>query len=204
MINRLTRIVLPGLLLALLAVGCQSLSVSPPDRKLAPAGTGPATSLAVDPADGSLLKAGGGLARSLDQGQSWKPLSVPSALHPDRIRQIATSSAAPASIFAGGPGAGIVRSDDAGQSWRAVGAGLPSQEVGAFAVHSSRSDTLYAWIAGQGVFRTEDGGGRWEKMDLGPSASVAMLAHSPLEGSMNTGWLYGAASEGVYLSMDCF
>jgi hypothetical protein len=54
------------------------------------------------------------------------------------------------------------------------------------------------------VFRTEDSGGRWQKMDVGPTTDVVALAHSTLEGSMNTGWLYAATSAGPYLSMDCF
>ena len=161
-------------------------------------------SLAVDPADGSLLTADGGLFRSGDHGQHWRPLPVPSALHPDRLRQVTTSTATPTSLFAAGPGAGIVRSDDDGRHWRSISAGLPSQDVGAFAVHSFRPETIYAAIAGQGVFRTEDGGSRWQKMDEGPPAPVVALTHSTLEGSMNTGWLYAATPDGPYLSMDCF
>jgi hypothetical protein len=41
-------------------------------------------------------------------------------------------------------------------------------------------------------------------MDEGPPALVVALAHSTLQGSMNTGWPYAASSEGPYLSMDCF
>jgi hypothetical protein len=50
----------------------------------------------------------------------------------------------------------------------------------------------------------EDGGGRWQNMDDGPPAPVVALAHSTLQGSMNTGWPYAATSEAPYLSMDCF
>jgi len=166
---------------------------------------GSAAGLAVDPSDGSLIRAGDGtLSRSTDQGQSWQTLPVPDALKPEKLVQVAASSAGPASLYAAGPGAGVVRSDDRGQTWRQIGDGLPSEQIGAFAVHSFRPDTLYASIDGQGVFRTEDGGGRWQKMDDGPSGVVTALAHSTLEGSMNTGWLYAATSAGPYLSMDCF
>jgi photosystem II stability/assembly factor-like uncharacterized protein len=151
-----------------------------------------------------LLKATDGLFRSTDRGQTWQPLPIPASLHPDRIRTVATTIAAPSSIYVAGPGAGVVRSDDRGQTWRTVSAGLPSQDVTAFAVHSFRPDTLYASIDGQGVFRTEDSGDRWQKMDAGPEGAVIALAHSTLEGSMNTGWLYAATPEGPYLSMDCF
>ena len=198
---------LGGLLLALLVVGWQSRRLQAPShlsQGTAAAQSGAALSLAVDATDGSLLKVSGGLFRSTDGGVSWHPLPMPSSLHPDRIRQVATTAAAPASLYAAGPGAGVVRSDDDGRTWRSIAAGLPSQEIAAFAVHSFRPDTLYAWIPRRGVFRTEDGGGRWQKMDDGPPAPIVALTHSPLEGSMNSGWLYAATPKGPYLSMDCF
>lgn len=200
MARRAVWLIMPALLLGLLVGGCQAAgpvsSGSGPD--------GPAASLAVDATDGSLLKAGGGVFRSTDQGRSWTPLAVPAAMQPARLSQAATSSAAPSSVYAAGPGAGIVRSDDGGQTWRVLSAGLPSPEVAAMAVHSFRPDTVYAWLKGEGVFRTEDDGGRWQKMDAGPPADVLALTHSTLEGSMNTGWLYAATPDGPYLSMDCF
>jgi photosystem II stability/assembly factor-like uncharacterized protein len=183
------------------AYGSVRLSLAEPGRK---ASTESGLGLAVDPEDGSLVRVGGVLSRSTDQGQTWVPLPIPDALKPERLIQVATSSAAPSSLYAAGPGAGVVRSDDRGQTWRQIGSGLPSDQIGAFAVHSFRPDTVYAWIDGQGVFRSEDGGAHWQKMDDGPSGIVTALAHSTLEGSMNTGWLYAATSAGPYLSMDCF
>ena len=200
--NRVVRLVIVELLISLFVGGCQSAPSAP--RGGVAGQTGPALSLAVDATDGSLLKAAGGLFRSTDRGQTWQPLPIPASLKPDTLRIVATTVAASSSVYAAGPGAGVMRSDDRGQTWRTVSAGLPSQDVTAFAVHSFRPDTLYAWIEGQGVFRTEDGGARWQKMDAGPEGAVVALAHSTLEGSMNTGWLYAATPEGPYLSMDCF
>jgi photosystem II stability/assembly factor-like uncharacterized protein len=201
--NRVVRLVVVGLLISMFAAGCQSAQPAAPGGSAA-GQTGPALSLAVDATDGSLLKVAGGLFRSTDRGQTWQPLPIPASLKPDTLRTVATAIAAPSSVYAGGPGAGVVRSDDRGQTWQTVSAGLPSQDVSAFTVHSFRPDTLYAWIDGQGVFRTEDGGARWQKMDAGPEGAVVALAHSTLEGSMNTGWLYAATPAGPYLSMDCF
>ncbi len=201
--NRVVCLVIAGLLISMFAAGCQSAQTAPPGGSAA-GQTGRALSLAVDATDGSLFKAAGGLFRSIDRGQTWQPLPIPTSLHPETLRTVATTSAAPSSVYAAGPGAGILRSDDRGQTWRTVSAGLPSQDVSAFTVHSFRPDTLYAWIDGQGVFRTEDAGGRWQKMDAGPAGTIVALAHSTLEGSMNTGWLYAATPEGPYLSMDCF
>ena len=190
-------------LFALILASCQTIgSGAAQAQPSAPNGT--VTSLAIARVDGSLLEVAGGLWRSTDQSQSWHALAIPTSLHPEKLRQVATLPAAPTSIFAAGPGAGVLRSDDDGKTWRRISAGLPSQQVTAFAVHSYLPDTIYSWIAGQGVFRTENGGQRWQKMDSGPDAAVVALAHSTLEGSMNTGWLYAATPKGPYLSMDCF
>jgi photosystem II stability/assembly factor-like uncharacterized protein len=201
-VGRVVRFFPPGLLLFLALVGCQTIRSHSPQ-------TGPplqpeaVSALAVD-TNGNLIQAANGLFRSTDQGRTWAPLPLPSDVQPATLRQVATTTALPSSLFAAGPGAGVVRSDDRGQTWRAISSSLPSRDVAAFAVHSFRPDTLYAWIDGQGVFRTEDGGDQWQKMDDGPKAPVVSLAHSTLPGSMNTGWLYAATPQGPYLSMDCF
>lgn len=209
MVHRIARIATVGLLVALLVLGGWYARGELFGGSSVAAPAAPPTSLAVDAADGSLLKAAGGLFRSSDQGRSWQPLSLPDGLGPGQIRQVATTGASPERLYAAGPGAGILRSDDRGQTWRTLSDGLPSQDVGAFALHSNLPDTLYSWIEGKGVFRTEDGGGRWELMDPGPPGDgpptrITTLAHSTYEGSMNTGWLYAATPDGPYLSMDCF
>jgi photosystem II stability/assembly factor-like uncharacterized protein len=191
-----------GSLLALLAPVSQATWVD--GAQVGAATQTAALSLAVSAADGSLLKAEGGLFRSTDGGKHWWPLPLPETLHPDRLRQVATTVTAPASLYAAGLGAGVVRSEDNGRTWRSIIAGLPGQDVAAFAVHSFRPDTIYVWIPRRGIFRTENSGRQWQKMDDGPPASVLALAHSPLKGSMNTGWLYAATPSGPYLSMDCF
>lgn len=202
--TRGTSLILAGLLVTSIAsAGCRAVSAGIGDRQLG-AQTGGLVSLALDPASAALFRASAGLFRSTDGGETWERLPMTGTLEPDKIRQVATTTAAPERVYAAGAGTGIVRSDDGGQTWRAISATLPSQEVAAFAVHSVRPDTIYAAIPGQGVFQTEDDGHRWQKMDDGPPASVVALAHSTLPGSMNTGWLYAATSSGPYLSMDCF
>ncbi len=183
-----------------LLAGCQSAAQPTP----APDPSRPPQALAVDPSDGSLLKAAGGVFRSTDQGRTWSALVMPADLQPADIQQVATTSAAPGTLFVAGPGAGVIRSDDDGRTWSAASGNLPSKDVSALAVHSFHPGTLYALITGGGIFRTEDGGDHWQKMDDGPRAKVIGLAHSTLPGSMNTGWLYAATEAGPYLSMDCF
>ena len=162
--------------------------------------------LAVNPIDGVMIVANGtGLQRSTDSGLTWEMVATANELDGDAVLGVAINPDDPAMLYAWGMGMGVVQSTDAGATWKAVTNGLPSDNVSAFAIHSFERGTLYAWIKGHGVFKTEDAGQNWQWMDDGPSAkAVQALTHSPLEGSMNTGWLYAATPEGVYLSMDCF
>ncbi len=198
MTDRRIRLGLPALALAWLVGGAWPAVSAAAETRPGPR----PTSLAVDATDGSLVKVDGGLFRSMDRGRTWHTLALPAGLDPDAVRHVATTAAAPASLYAAGPGVGVLRSGDRGKTWRAINTELPSQQVEALAVHTFRPDTLYVWIKGQGIIRTEDGGKNWKKMDDGPPSPVAGLAHSTLEGSMNTGWLYAATRGGPYLSMD--
>jgi hypothetical protein len=105
MTDRPARLILPALILALILMGCQSLRAAAPTSHTS-AQPESAFSLAVDATDGSLLKAAGGLFRSTDRGASWQPLPLTADLHPETITQVATSAAAPSSVYAAGPGRG--------------------------------------------------------------------------------------------------
>lgn len=179
------------------------LSQAAPDN---PAAVGDVRGLAFDPASGNpIAVTSTGLVRWSGADQEWEATTTSTDLDWESVNGVAINPDNPANLYIYGTGIGVLRSDDGGQGWQAVTAGLPSDDVGALAMHSNKRDTLFAWIEGQGVFRTEDGGEQWEMMDKGPdSSAVRALTHSPLEGSMNTGWLYAATPEGVYLSMDCF
>ncbi|HEX9531217.1 MAG TPA: YCF48-related protein [bacterium] len=156
--------------------------------------------------DGRLLKAtSSGLFHSADGGQTWEPMQLPRRLAASGVAHLAVNPEAPAVIYAAGRDAGVLLSEDNGTSWRRVTTGLPSLDVEALAMHAFRRKTLFVSVRGKGVYRTEDGGRQWERMDGGPPGKSALvLAHSRLEGSMNTGWLYAGTLEGPYLSMDCF
>ena len=165
-----------------------------------------ARALAVDPRDGSLIKATSrGLFRSADGGRSWNSLPVPAPLAQFGFGQVLLNPEKPTSIYAGGLGAGVILSEDGGATWRSITSGLRSMEVEALAMHAFRRETLYASIRGGGIYRTENGGRQWQRMDGGPpSRPLLALTHSPLAGSMNTGWLYAGTRDGPYISMDCF
>jgi len=161
--------------------------------------------LAVDTGDGSLVKATAqGLYRSPD-GQMWTRLDVPGLSANASFTQVIVNPDDPAVLYAAGQGLGVIRSDDRGQTWRQASGNLPAQDVLALALHSFQRQTLFAWLPDKGVFQTKDGGSTWRRMDDGPeSKQVALLVHSTLPGSMNTGWLYAATPGGAFISMDCF
>jgi photosystem II stability/assembly factor-like uncharacterized protein len=162
--------------------------------------------IAVDPRDGSLIKATPqGLFSSSDGGRRWKPLPVPASLAQSGVGQVVINPEKPTVIYATGLGTGVILSEDGGATWRRITAGFPSTDIETLAIHAFRRDTLFASIRGRGVYRTENGGQQWQRMDGGPATKpVLALAHSPLSGSMNTGWLYAGTPQGPYISMDCF
>ncbi|MGH2452417.1 MAG: WD40/YVTN/BNR-like repeat-containing protein [bacterium] len=166
----------------------------------------PQIGLAVDPRNGDLLKAASAqLFRSKDGGRRWVPLPLPARFASTGVSQVVVNPEKPDVIYAAGPGAGVLMSRDSGATWQQINTGLSSTDVEALAIHASRRATLFVSLRGKGMYRTEDSGQRWQRMDGGPAAQpVLALAHSPLEGSMNTGWLYAGTKEGPYISMDCF
>ncbi len=166
----------------------------------------PQVGIVVDPTNGELLKTmAGQLFHSTDDGRGWRPVPIPARLAPNGISQIVINPERPAIIYAAGFETGVLMSRDRGVTWQQMGTGLPSTQVDALAIHAFRRETLFVSVRAQGMYRTEDGGQRWQRMDGGPPVqAVLALAHSPLEGSMNTGWLYAGANDGPYISMDCF
>ncbi|HZA24706.1 MAG TPA: hypothetical protein VFA32_19265 [Dehalococcoidia bacterium] len=159
-------------------------------------------SLAYDAATATLWGVSTEGVYRIDSGADWKPVPIDQGTATPV--QLFVDPHAGGRLYRIGPELGVLRSNDAGKTWRQIGEGLPSKTVGAFAVNSVEEGTLYAWIPGQGLFRTMDAGTTWDRMDDGPPTVIESLVHSSLPGSMNTGWLYAATPDGVFLSMDCF
>ena len=204
----LAAVVVLATLAALLRHGVAPSRHMPPTHAGPILGPGPAVlrAITVDPRDGSLIRATTqGLSVSADGGRRWKPLSIPAPLVQSNIRQIIMYPERPTVILAAGLGTGIIVSEDAGATWRPSTAGLPSRDLETVAIHAFRRETLFVSVRGKGIYRTENGGKQWQRMDNGPASQpVLTLAHSPLSGSMNTGWLYAGTPQGPYISMDCF
>lgn len=195
------------LLLAMVLVASLSTGCAAPNLPfVAIADNATLKAMAYEPSTGGLLKAGpGGVFHFASRTGDWQSLPLRGPIPHSGLSQVAVSLANPKLIVTAGPEAGILASTDGGQNWTAINSNLPSKRIGAVATHSFNSGTLYAWVDGKAIYKTEDGGGQWKRMDDGPPVSgVLALAHSTLPGSMNTGWLYAAAPEGLYLSMDCF
>ena len=195
-----------GLVLLAVASACAPGASSGEAPLISVPDNGSLRALVYDGSGGGLLKAApGGVYRSGDAAKSWVPLPVRGPLKPSGFSSVTTSWENPKTLAASGPEVGVIASQDGGQSWKAVDSGLPNQRVPAVALHVNRPQTLYAWPEGKGIYKTENLGGTWQRMDDGPPVSkINALAHSTLPGSMNTGWLYAASPEGLYLSMDCF
>ncbi|TAM53912.1 MAG: hypothetical protein EPN57_08090 [Paraburkholderia sp.] len=143
------------------------------------------------------------LLRSADDGRHWTRIALPPSAH-GRISAIATAARRRGLVYVGGPGLGILRSGNDGRSWETRDAGLPNRSVTTLATHADQPGTVYAYVAGRGIFRSQQGGLDWRLMDRGPREPVVRLIHSNMPGSMQTGWLFAATSNGVRRSMDCF
>lgn len=177
-------------------------------------GSGPASTraLAVDPRDGKLLKAAtDGLSRSRDDGQSWQRVTLPAEIAGKEVSHVALRADTPDIVYIAGEAIGIWRSRDGGKTWQKTTNGLASDQVSALAVNTNgyprdSRKSLFAWVAGAGMFETQDEGDNWKRsVDTGMGLDdkhVVSLTHSPLEGSMNTGWLYASTPAGASLSMD--
>ena len=161
--------------------------------------------LTYDVAAGRLIKAHSqALYQSQDGGRTWERIPLPRSVKKGRITAVSVPRSSPGTLFVAGPGFGIVRSQDGGATWHRLSQGLPNLKIEAFAVHSQLGNTLYVSLSGDGIYRSEDGGKTWKRMDRGPGQDVRQLFHSNLAGSMKTGWLFAATSDGVRRSMDCF
>lgn len=193
---------LPAALSAVVALA-GLLALRPASADVADAARTPIVALAIDASNHMLLKATAeALYRSPDDGRHWTRIALPQA-H-GRVAAIATSARQPGLLYVGGPGLGVFRSENDGQSWQPRNAGLPGRDVKALTTHADQAGTVYAYVAGRGIFRSRKSGWHWRLMDRGPRESIVQFVHSNMPGSMQTGWLFAATSNGVGRSMDCF
>jgi photosystem II stability/assembly factor-like uncharacterized protein len=144
------------------------------------------------------------LARSSDGGATWEKVNGPSLPKGGKIAALAVSAKDKDLLYLAGAGLGVMRSTNGGRSWEKQAEGLPNQNVSALTSHSDQADTVYAYLPGEGIFRSQDRGAGWRMTDRGPREPIRAFVHSDMPGSMETGWLFAASSNGVRRSMDCF
>jgi photosystem II stability/assembly factor-like uncharacterized protein len=161
--------------------------------------------LAVDPSAGTVFKATGhGLYQSRDDGKNWKAVALPPGFGADdHIVSIAIPADGNGKIYLSVADRGVFRTTDSGAHWQLLTKGLPEQGRLNLAAHSTLPKTLYAVAAQKSIYRSLDSGTSWQRMDEGPG-TILHLVHTNMKGSMQTGWLFAATSNGVQRGMDCF
>lgn len=162
--------------------------------------------LAVHPTDPNTVYAGaasGGIWKSIDGGQSWRPLwdeqdtmaCVAIAIAPGNPNMVyaATGEWTPG-WGPGFPGTGLFVSTDAGASWTQR-TGLTSRRVAQVLVSSS--DAARVYVAGQSGFeRSTDGGATWTTIRTGEVSDAVIDPNTPATLYINV------RSDGIYKTTD--
>ena len=126
---------------------------------------------------------------SHDEGQTWTPAGSP--LNDKQV--VSLSEDYTGKIYAGTYGDGLFTSSDDGKTWRAMDS--PRLYVIAIVVDYNDPELVFIGTLG-GVFCSKDGGNTWGLVSEG----LGNLSIQELTIDSETGYLYAAASDGVYLS----
>jgi photosystem II stability/assembly factor-like uncharacterized protein len=138
---------------------------------------------------------GSGVFKSLDGGQSWKPMNT--GLNSLNIDALVIDPANPETVFAAG-GQAIYRSNDAGQTWTGI---FTRFRVRALALGSDRSGAGDWYAGGAGMFKSSDGGHTWTAIDSGFTSPVLIrsLAIDPAHSEIAYA---GTEGSGMYKTAD--
>lgn len=115
----------------------------------------------------------GGMFKSVDHGESWRKLDVPSAQ--EEFWSVTVDPHDPDVVFAGVAPVGVYRSDDGGEQWRRVGRkqgmpelctlsaakGFSQSRLMRIFCHPSNPDLLFGAAETNGVILSEDAGETW-------------------------------------------
>ena len=123
---------------------------------------------------------GGGLWKTIDGGQTWKPVTD-GQLKSSSVGAVAVSNSNPDVVYIGMgetelrgnimQGDGVYKSIDAGKTWEHVGL-EETQAISKIRVHPTNPDVVYVAALGhpygenpeRGVFKSTDGGKNWKKI----------------------------------------
>ena len=122
---------------------------------------------------------GGGVFKSINDGQSWAP--VTDKYFGGTIGAIGVAASAPDVVYVGGGeypirgnvshGDGVWKTTDGGKTWSFMGLG-ETRQIADIVVNPTNADLVYVGALGhvwapnpeRGVFRSKDGGKTWEKI----------------------------------------
>ncbi len=154
------------------------------------------------------------LYRSLDQGETWKPISPDLSRSKARgdvafatLTSIAESPLEFGLLWAGTDDGYVHLSDDGGREWHDVSAGLPKDRW-VSRVEASRHERGRAYLSLNGyrdddltayLYVTEDLGASWTSIAAGlPAEPVNVVREDPV----NPDVLYAGTDRGAYVSLD--
>ena len=133
---------------------------------------------------------GGGLWKTVDGGQTWKPVTD-GQINSSSVGAVAVSESNPDIVYIGMgetelrgnimQGDGVYKSIDAGKTWTHIGL-EETQTISKIRVHPSNPDVVYVAALGhpygenneRGVFKSIDGGKNWNKILFKSSKSGAI------------------------------
>ena len=167
--------------------------------------------IAINPVDSRILYVGaasGGIWKSVDSGQSWKPIG--DNLASLSVGAIAIDPYDPNIVYAGlgephysldsFHGAGFLRSLDAGKTWELLSSDVfLDYTFSRIVPNPKRPGFLYA-ATSRGVFRSLDYGGTWVQLLGGPATDLLLDPKSPDTLIASIGLPFGNPSNGLYKS----
>jgi photosystem II stability/assembly factor-like uncharacterized protein len=164
---------------------------------------------------------GGGVFKSINDGQSWAP--VTDKYFGGTIGAIAVSASSPDVVYVGGGeypirgnvshGDGVWKTTDGGKTWSFMGLG-ETRQIADIVVNPTNPDLVYVGVLGhvwapnpeRGVFRSKDGGKTWDKIFFrNDSTGVVDLVMDPNSPSVlyagfwqagRTPWLLSSGGRG--------
>jgi photosystem II stability/assembly factor-like uncharacterized protein len=154
-----------------------------------------------------IAAAGGGIWKTMNNGQTWRPVFDDKrvismgmlAIAPSDTQQVWAGTGEPNSRNTIEPGAGVYKSTDGGISWKFMGL-EKTQHIGRIVVHPTDPNTVYvaalgaAWKANadRGLYKTTDGGQSWKLIKfISDKAGMVDVALDP----RNPSTVYAAAWE---------
>ena len=163
-------------------------------------------SVLVDPRNPSTLYvgiygSGGGLLKSIDGGQTWSLLTIPTEMTFSGI--VAIDPQLSGTLYVWDYYAGVLKTTDGGQNWKAFTSGLPATgiDIRFIAVDPRNSNIVYAAAVYSGLFWSTNGGASWSPLNTGlTNLDVEVLLIDPRDPYT----LYAGTYDGGVFAMTFF